>query len=66
MNTKQRKKVRNNFEKDFFKMMNNRVFGKTVENMRKHRYIKLLTTEKRKNYVVSEPNYYTTKFFTEY
>ena len=37
-----------------------------MENGRKHKYIKLATTEKRKNYLVSEPNYRTTKFFTEY
>ena len=46
--------------------MNNVVFGKTMENMRKHRDIKLVTTERRKNYLVSEPNYHTTKFFTEH
>ena len=41
------------------------VFGKTMENVRKHRNIKLVTTESRRNYLVSEPNYHTTKFFTE-
>ena len=46
--------------------MNNAVFGKTMENVRTHRDIKLVTTEKRKNYLVSEPNYHTTKFFTEH
>ena len=45
--------------------MNNAVFGKTVENVRKHRHIKLATTQRRRNYLVSEPNYHTTKFFTE-
>ena len=45
--------------------MNNAVFGKTIKNVRKHRDIKLVTTEKR-NYLVSEPNYHTTKFFTEH
>ena len=45
--------------------MNNAVFGKTMENLRKHRNIKLVTTERRRNYLVSEPNYRTTKFFTE-
>ena len=45
--------------------MNNAVFGKTIENVRKHRDIKLVTTERRRNYLVSEPNYHTTKFFTE-
>ena len=46
--------------------MNNAVFGKTMENVRKHRSIKLVTTESRRNYLVSEPNYHTTKFFKEY
>ena len=45
--------------------MNNVVFGKTLENVRKHRNIKLVTTEKRITYLVSEPKYHTTKFFTE-
>ena len=62
MNTKLRQKAKNNFEKDFFKPMSNAVFGKAMENVRKHRNIKLVTTEKRRNYLVSEPNYHTTKF----
>ena len=45
--------------------MNNTIFGKTMKNVIKHRYIKLVTTERRRNYLVSEPNYHTTKFFTE-
>ena len=45
--------------------MNNSVFGKTMENVRKHRIIKLATTKMRRKYLVSEPNYHTTKFFTE-
>ena len=45
--------------------MNNAVFGKTMENGRKQRNIKLVTTKRRRNYLVSEPNYNTTKFFTE-
>ena len=58
MSTELRK---NDFEKDFFKLMNNSVFGKTMENARKHRDIKLVTTDKRRNQLVSEPNYHTTK-----
>ena len=65
MNTTLGQKTKNNFEKDFFKLTNNAVFGKTMENARKRRNIKLVTTESRRNYIVSEPNYHTTKFFTE-
>ena len=45
--------------------MNNAVFGKTMENVRNHRDIKLVTTDKRRNQLVSEPNYHTTKWFSE-
>ena len=62
-NTKLRKKGKNDFEKDFFKLMKNLVFGKTKENLRKHRDIKLVATEKRRNYLFSEPNNHRTKFF---
>ena len=65
MNTELRKQVKNDFEKDFFKLMNNSEFGKTVENVRNHRDIKLVTTDKRRNKLVSEPNYHTTKWFSE-
>ena len=61
MNTKLRTEARNDFEKDFFKLMNNSVFGKTMENVRNHRDIKLVTTNERRNKLVSEPNYHTTK-----
>ena len=46
-------------------LMNNAIFGKTMENVRQHRDIKLVTAERRRNYLVSEPNYHTTKLFTE-
>ena len=65
LNTKLREKAKNDFEKDFFKLMNNAVFGKAMENVRKHRYIKLVTTDKRRSRLVSEPNYHTTKWFSE-
>ena len=62
MNTELRKQTKIDFEKNFFKLMNNSVFGKTMENLRKHRDIKLVTTDKRRNQLVSEPNYHATKW----
>ena len=56
MNTDLRKRAKNGFEKDFFKLMNNAVFRKAI---------KLITTERRMNYLVLEPNFHTTKFFTK-
>ena len=60
-----RKKASNDFEKDFFELMNNAVFGKTMENVRKHRDIKLVKTDCKRNKLVSEPNYHTMKLITE-
>ena len=56
-NTTLRKGARNEFEKEFFKLMNNSVFGKMIENVRKRRDIKLIVTEQRRKKLVSEPNY---------
>ena len=61
VNTEFRKKETNDFEKDFFKLMNNAVFGKTMENVRKHRDIKLVKSDKKRNKLVSEPNFHTMK-----
>ena len=65
MNTELRKLARNDFEKDLFKLMNNSVFGKTMENVRKHRKIKLVTTDKKRSKLVSEPNYHTINLISE-
>ena len=63
--TEPRKKAKNNFEKDFFKLINNAVFIKTMESLRKYRGIKLVATESRRNYLASKPNYQNKMFFTE-
>ena len=65
MNTKLRTEAKNDFEKDFFKLMNNSVFGKTMENLRNHTDIKLVTNNERRNKLVSEPNYHSTMHFSE-
>ena len=65
MNTELRKLLRNDFEKDLFKLMNNSVFGKTMENIRKHRDIKLVTTDRKRSKLVSEPNYHTINLISE-
>ena len=63
MNINLRKKGKNNFKKDLFKLINSSAFRKTMENVRKHRDIKLISTDKRRNYLVSESNYDATIFF---
>ena len=65
-NTKLRIEAKNDFEKDFFKLMNNSVYGKTMENVRKHRDIHLVTTDSERKKLVSEPNYHTCKQFSEH
>ena len=61
MNTKLRKEAKSEFEKELFELMNTSVFRKTIENVRKHRDIKLVTTEEKRIKLVSEPNYHTAK-----
>ena len=65
MNTKLKTEVKNDFEKDFFKLMNNSVFGKTMENVRNHRDIRVVTTDKRRSILASEPNYHSTKYISK-
>ena len=65
MNTDLRKDGNTDFEKDFFKLMNNSVFRKTMENVRNHRDIRVVTTDKRRSILVSEPNYHSTKYISK-
>ena len=65
MNTELRKVAENDFKKAFFKLMNNSVFVKTMENIRKHRDIKLVTTNKKRSRLVSEPNYHMINYISE-
>ena len=65
MNTELRELAKDDFEKDPFKLMNNAVFGKTMENIRKHRDIKLVTTDKKRRKLVSEPNYHMINYISE-
>ena len=60
MNTLLRIEAKDNFEKDF-KLMNNAVFGKNMENVRKQRDIKLVTSNKIRNYLVSKPSFHAAK-----
>ena len=61
INIELRTDAKNEFEKDFFNLMNNSIFGKTMESVRNHRDIKIVTTNKQRNKYASEPNYHTTK-----
>ena len=63
MNTNYRTEAKNEFNKNFFKLMNNSLFGKTMENVRNHRDIKLVTSDKRRKRLFSEPNYHSHKNF---
>ena len=65
MNTELRKLAKDDFEKDLFKLMNNAVFGKAMENIRKHRDIKLVTTDEKRSKLVSEFNYHTINYISE-
>ena len=65
MNTDLRKDAKNDFEKKFFKLMNNSVFGKTMENVRNHRDIKIVTASKQRSITASEPNYHSTKYISK-
>ena len=65
MNTNLRTKAKNNFEKDFFKLMNNSVFGKTMENIRNRVNVKLVNTEERLKKLSAKPNYKSCKIFNE-
>ena len=65
MNTELRMNAKNDFEKDFFKLMNNAFYGKTMENPRNHRDIRVVTTDKRRSILASEPNYHSTKYISK-
>ena len=65
MNKELKKIQKHNFKNDFLKLLKNVFFGKTMGNMRNHRDTKLVTSEARRNYSVSEPKYHTTSFFCE-
>ena len=65
MNTKLRTKAKNNFEKDFFKLMNNSVFGKTMENIRNRVNVKLVNNEEKARKLIAKPNYRSCKIFSE-
>ena len=63
MNTELRKKAKTEFEKYLFKLIDIAIFEKNMQSVRKHRDFKLITTDARRNYLLSEPNYHTITFF---
>ena len=65
MNTNLRAKAKNNFEKDFFKLMNNSVFGKTMENIRNRVDVKLINNKEKASKLIAKPNYNSCKVFSE-
>ena len=66
MNTELRKNAKNEFEKDFYKLKINPIYGKTVQDYRKHRDIKLVTAEYKRNKLAPEPNYHSTKCISKH
>ena len=65
MNTELRTQAKNDFEKDYFKLKNNAAYGKTMENIRKHRDIRLVNNDKKRKVLASEPSYHATKPISE-
>ena len=65
MNTKLRTNAKNNFEKDHYKLMNNSVFGKTMENIRNRKNVKLVNNEEKARKLIAKPNYSSCKIFSE-
>ena len=65
MNTERRKHARNSFEKDFYKLMNNSIFGKTMENVRGRKNIELVHTERRMKKISAKPNFTSFTIFNK-
>ena len=65
MNTRLQTEAKNDFEKDFFKLKINPFYGKTMENPRNHRDIRIVATDKERSILASEPNYHSTKYISK-